>query len=405
MATSAISTARRKTTQRVDDLINKRIHELTDRPRLIFLVPSLAGGGAERVATTLLPYLARHFDLTLVLLENRRSYPIPAEVAVAAFSESLNSHTAHIIRIPYHILALARLIRRHRARVVLSFMEQANIINIMASYITGHHAVISQHINPRQQYKGKGLLGRAISQTSARLYPKADRIIAVSNGIKEIIISDYFLDTRRIAVIPNPVDISFIAKMSKREPSIALPGDYLLHVGRLKVTHKAHDILLNAFKKLHSGHPNLKLILVGEGPDKKQIQVMVKDLDLAESVILAGWQENVFAFMARAKALILCSRYEGRPHVLAEAMACGCPVIATDCQTGPREMLGDNEYGLLVPVDDPEALARGVEGLLADEPRRAYFQDQARKRAQDFDLEQIGSKYVRLLQGIAETRA
>ncbi|MGB9496746.1 MAG: glycosyltransferase [Dissulfuribacterales bacterium] len=378
-------------------MTNKRIHELTDRPRLIFLVPSLAGGGAERVATTLLPYLVRHFDLTLALLQDRRSYPLPAEVAVAAFSGPLGSHTAHVIRTPYHILALARLIRRHRARVVLSFMEQANIINILASYITGHQAVISQRTSPRQQYEGKGLLGRAISQTSARFYPKADRIIAVSNGVKEIIISDYKLDARRIAVIPNPVDTASAAELSKKEPSIASSGDYLLHVGRLSVKTKAHDILLNAFKKLHSFHPDLKLVLVGDGPDKKQIEALIKGWDLADSVILAGWQDNVYPFMARAKALVLCSRYEGWPNVLVEAMACGCPVVATDCQTGPREILGDNEYGLLVPVDDPEALARGVEGLLADEPRRAYFQDQARKRAQDFDLEQIGSKYVRLL--------
>ncbi|RLG27304.1 hypothetical protein DRO03_12210, partial [Methanosarcinales archaeon] len=371
------------------------------KEQLIFLIPSLAGGGAERVASTLLPYLARRFDLTLALLEDRRSYPVPTEVPVVAFSKSLNSHTAHVIRIPYHILALARLIRKHKASVVLSFLEQANIINILASNIAGHRAVISQRINPRQQYESKGLLGKVISQTSGQLYPKAARIIAVSNGIKEIIVSDYKLDARLIAVIPNPVDIASVAELSKKEPSMALPNDYLLHVGRLNVKAKAHDILLNAFKKLYSFHPDLKLVLVGDGPDKEQIKAMIKNLDLADSVILAGWQDNVYPFMARAKALVLCSRYEGWPNVLVEAMACGCPVIATDCQTGPREILGDNKYGILVPVDAPEALAHSVGKLLTDESRRAYFQEQARKRAQDFDLEQIGLKYVRLLQSIA----
>jgi glycosyltransferase involved in cell wall biosynthesis len=375
------------------------------RQRLIFLIPSLAGGGAERVASTLILYLARYFDLTLVLLENRRSYPVPTGVPVVAFSELLNSHTAHVIRIPYHILALARLIRRHRARVVLSFIEQANIINIMASNIAGHKAVISQRTNPRQQYEGKGLLGKVISQISVRLYPKADQIIAVSNGVKKIIMSDYKLDARRIAVIPNPVDMASMAELSKKETSMALPDDYLIHVGRLNVKTKAHDTLLNAYKKINSFHPDLKLILVGDGPDKEQIEAMANDLDLSESVILAGWQDNVYPFMARAKALVLCSRYEGWPNVLVEAMTCGCPVVATDCPAGPREILGDNEYGLLVPVDDPEALAHSVEGLLSDESRKTHFQAQAKLRAQDFDLEQIGSKYVRLLQSIAETRA
>ena len=370
------------------------------KEQLIFLIPSLAGGGAERVASTLLPYLARHFELTLALLEDRRSYPVPTEVPVVSFSRPLNSHTAHVIRIPYHILALARLIRRHRARVVLSFIEQANIINILAACIAGHQAVISQRTNPRQQYEGKGLLGKVISQISARLYPKADRIIAVSDGVKEIIISDYKLDARRIAVIPNPVDTASVAELSKKETSVALPDDYLIHVGRLNVKTKAHDTLLNAYKKINSFHPDLKLILVGDGLDKEQIEAMIKDLDLSESVILAGWQENVYAFMARAKALVLCSRYEGWPNVLVEAMACGCPVIATDCQTGPREILSNSEYGLLVPVDDLEALTHSMQKLLTDESRRVYFQEQGRKRAQDFDLEQIGPKYVRLLQSI-----
>ncbi len=373
------------------------------KKQLIFLIPSLAGGGAERVAATLLPYLAKHFDLTLVLLQNRRSYPVPTEIPAAAFSGSLNSLTAHVIRIPYHILALTSLVRKKQAKMVLSLMEQANIINLLVSYITGHQAVISQRTNPRQQYEGKGLLGKVISQTSARLYPKAARIIAVSNGIKEIIVSDYKLDAPRIAVIPNPVDMVSVGKMSKKEPSIVLPGDYLLHVGRLNVKTKAHDILLNAFKKLYSLHPDLKLILVGDGPDKEQIETIIKNLNLADSVILAGWQDNVYPFMARAKALVLCSRYEGWPNVLVEAMACGCPIIATDCKTGPREILGDNEYGLLVPVDDPEALAHSVGKLLTDEFCRIHFQAQSRLRAQDFDLEQIGPKYVRLLQSIAET--
>ena len=375
------------------------------KEQLIFLIPSLAGGGAERVASTLLPYLARHFDLTLALLEDRRSYPVPIDIRVTAFSGLLGSQAAHVIRIPYHILALASLVRKKQAEMVLSLMEQANIINLLAASFTGHLAVISQHTNPRQQYEGKGLLGRMISQISGRLYPKAARIIAVSNGIKEIIVLDYKLDVRRIAVIPNPVDMASVAKRSKKEPSMALPGDYLLHVGRLNVKTKAHDILLNAFKKLHSFHPDLKLILVGDGPDKEQIKALVNNLDLADSVILAGWQENIFAFMARSKALVLCSRHEGWPNVLVEAMACGCPVIATDCQTGPREILGDNEYGLLVPVDDPEALAHSVEKLLTDKSCRTHFQAQSRLQAQDFDLEQIGSKYVRLLQSIAETRA
>jgi len=165
----------------------------------------------------------------------------------------------------------------------------------------------------------------------------------------------------------------------------------------MQLAHKAQDVLLAAFHVLYKKYPDLSLVLVGDGPDRKQIEDHTKSLGLGGAVMLAGWQSNVVAFMARAQALILCSRHEGWPLVLVEAMACGCPVVATDCLTGPREILGDNEYGILVPVDFPEALSQAVQRILENKSIRAYYQKKGRRRAQDFDLERIGSKYTSLL--------
>jgi glycosyltransferase involved in cell wall biosynthesis len=140
-----------------------------------------------------------------------------------------------------------------------------------------------------------------------------------------------------------------------------------------------------------------------------KLKLMSEDLGISERVVFKEQvsEDELITFYQSADLFIFPTRLdtEGFGLVAIEAMACGCPVIATDCPTGPREILGHNKYGLLVPVDDPEALARSVEELLADESRRTYFQAQAKLRAQDFELEHIGSKYVRLLQTIAETRA
>jgi len=370
------------------------------KPRLIFLIPSLAGGGAERVASTLLPYLARHFDLILVLLENRVTYPIPKGVQLVTFSGLLGSQAAHIARIPYHLLALIRFVRKHHVRLVMSFMEEANILNIVAASVTSHHAVISQHIAPHRQYASKGLLGRLIFATSRKLYPKAAHIITVSRGIRKTLLADYRIDPKLITVIPNPIDYEAINEQAAASPPFQLPSKFLLHVGRMQLAHKAQDILLATFHVLYPRYPNLSLVLVGDGPDRKQIEDYIKSLGFGDAVMLAGWQSNVATFMARAQALILCSRYEGWPSVLVEAMACGCPVVATDCLTGPREILGDNEYGILVPVDAPEALSMAVQRLLENKSLREYYQKQGSLRAQDFDLEHIGAKYTSILKEI-----
>ena len=367
------------------------------RPGLIFLIPSLAWGGAEKIASILSPYLALHFDLTLALLENRISFPVPKGVRLVTFSGPLRSQAAHVTRIPHHLLSLIRLVRRHQVRVVMSFMEQANILNILAAAVTGHHAVISQHTARHKQSVSRGLLGRLILAISRRLYPKASHALAVSRGIRKILLADYGLDPNLITVMPNPIDYEAIAEQAAASPAFPLPPKFLLHVGRMQLAHKAHDVLLAAFHILYKKYPNLSLVLVGDGPDQKEIEDHTKSLGLGDAAMFAGWQSNVASFMARAQALILCSRHEGWPTVLVEAMACGCPVVATDCLTGPREILGDNEYGILVPVDFPEALSQAVQRILENKSIRAYYQKKGRRRAQDFDLERIGSKYTSLL--------
>jgi N-acetylgalactosamine-N,N'-diacetylbacillosaminyl-diphospho-undecaprenol 4-alpha-N-acetylgalactosaminyltransferase len=367
------------------------------RPRLIFLVPSLAGGGAEKTASTLLPYLVQAFDVTLALLENRRTYPVPDKLRVVAFSGRLDSRAAHLVRIPCHVMAMVQLVRKRQPGVVLSFMEQANIINLLSSCITGHRAVISQRIEPYRQHAGKGLLGRLILHASRLFYPMASQVIAVSAGIRRVLVGRYGLAPERVTVIHNPVHLESLRDQSMSLPPAGIPQRFILHVGRISLTAKAQDVIIEAFHILHQRHTDLSLVLVGEGPDRRRVKRQVHDLSLENAVVLAGWQDNVAAFMSRAEVFVLASRYEGWPNALAEAMACGCPVVATDCETGPREMLGDSEYGLLTPVDDPEAVAHSVERLLTDKSGREYFQKQARKRSQDFGIEYIGPEYVRVL--------
>lgn len=363
-------------------------------PELIFLIPSLAGGGAERVASILVPYLAGHFDLTLALLEDRQSFPVSEGVRKVIFSGLLTGQVAHLVRIPQHFLALIRLVRSRKARLVLSFMEQANILNILTSFRTGHKAVIVQHAARRRQNIRIGSWSPLIFFASRRLYRKAAHVIAVSAGIKKILLDDYGLAPERVSVIPNPIDGVAILKQAAENLPIPVSSPFILHVGRLNLFYKAQDVLLSAFRLLRKRHPEISLVLLGDGRDKKRIENLIQSYGLGGSVILGGWQSNVPAFMARAQSLVLCSRYEGWGMVLVEAMACGCPTVATDCPTGPREILGENEYGILVPVDHSERLAQALQDMLEIPALRSHYQEQSARRAQYFTLDRIGAIYV-----------
>jgi glycosyltransferase involved in cell wall biosynthesis len=369
-----------------------------NRLPLLFLVPSLAGGGAERVASNLLPHLAREFDLTLALLENRVYYPVPQGIRLIAFSGKLRSRASHVLRIPLHLFQLMRLVKVNRYPIVLSFMEQANILNVLSSMATGHQAVITQHIPPRLQHSpDKGLVGFMILRASRWLYPRASHVVTVSEGIRRMLLEDYGLRPERATAIPNPIDLEKIVEQASHPPPFFPSVPFLLHVGRLNTKQKAQEVLLQAFSSLRPRYPNLQCVFIGEGPDRARIEERARALGLDNAVFLLGWQSNVAAFMARACLFVLCSRHEGWPMALVEAMACGCPVIATDCPTGPKEILGDSEYGILVSPDNPDELAQAIQRLLENSDLREFYKKQSLRRAQEYDSKHIASRYISLL--------
>lgn len=362
-------------------------------PPLVVLLPSLAGGGAERVAATLLPRLAARFSTTLVLLQDERAYPVPPGVPVRVLCGCTRKPAGHVLRAPLQLWRLVCLVRELGCPPVLSFMEQANLLNLVAARVTGHRAVVSQRTDPVNQYQGRGLMGRAIVTAAKVLYPKAVRVLAVSPGVGQSVQRLYGVAEDRVCVVPNPVDIERLRAESTLLPKHSIRQPFLLHIGRLQLKSKAQDVLLDAFRRLREEFPELSLALLGEGPDRKAIEALVRRYDLVGSVHLLGWQQNVAAYMARAKALILCSQYEGWPNVLVEAMACGCPVVSTDCPHGPREILKDGEFGLLASVGDPRALADAIRRVLTDPATETRLRDQGPSRADDFSVNTIAALY------------
>jgi len=367
---------------------------MKEKKKLLFLLPSLRGGGAERVAVNLIPFLAKYFDLTLILLEGKIEYELPqANFNLISISKELRSPIRHLINTPSHFFEFYRLIKELRPDIILSFMEQANIINLVISKLTKHKTIITQHVVPSRQFSHKGLLGKIIFKISKGLYNNAQLIIAVSQGVLDDLYKSYSIK-KNITVIPNPIDFYFIKRKSLKPPEIKLTQEFFLCPGRLVIAHKAQDLLLRAFRKVLLYSPSILLLFAGEGPDLSKLEVLSKELGISDNVMFLGWRKDLWSLMYCSIATILASRYEGWPMVLIEAMAAGSPVIATDCPSGPKEILDNGRFGMLVPMEDEDALANAMIEMASSEEIRKHYKRLGQKRAKEFDINFIGKRYV-----------
>ncbi len=166
-------------------------------------------------------------------------------------------------------------------------------------------------------------------------------------------------------------------------------SNYILAVGRLVNEHKGFDILIDAVKKLKMENIQVKLIIIGDGPDREKIENQIKNNSLEKEVFINGFDENPYKWMNKSKIFILSSNYEGLPTVLIEALACGIPIVSTNCKCGPSEILNNGEYGILVPVGNSEALKEGIKKVLLDKKLQKNLKEKSQKRALEFSNERV----------------
>jgi glycosyltransferase involved in cell wall biosynthesis len=298
------------------------------------------------------------------------------------------------------VVRLARLLRSERPDAVLSVLRYANVVTILATRMarfTGP-VIVNEQNSPAaefQQFSGGWLKGLALRY----LYPRAEKITAISRGIATELTSRWGVPDDKVTVIPNPVDVARIRRLAQ-EPS---PHPWLaegevpvvIGVGRLH-PQKDFGLLLRAFRLVRNAQP-ARLIILGDGPERAFLENEVQRLGLVADVLLPGFQENPFAWMARADVFVLSSRYEGFGNVIVEAMALGRPVIATNCPFGPDEIIEDNVSGLLVPVGDERALAGAIGRVLNDPALSACLAEAGCVRSEDFTPEHIVARYENLI--------
>ncbi len=332
--------------------------------RLAVFVPSMQGGGAERSMLNLAGGIARQgyaVDLVLVRAEGAYLDEIPKTVRLVDLGVS---------RARWSLPGLIRYLRRERPDGMVSAMNYTNILAVWARRLAGvpTRVVLSaqntfseslQHKRTRKQ----GLMLKMIR----RFYPWADTISTVSDGVGDDLADVTGIARPRIVTIHNPVITPDLREKMR------VPVDHpwfgwdqppvLLAAGRL-VPQKDFPTLIRAFARIRSIRP-ARLVILGEGPEQPNLERLIVELGLQDDILLHGFAENPYAFMSKTSAFVLSSRWEGLPTVLIEAMCCGVPLVATDCPSGPREILRGGQFGALVPVADVASLAEAMEDALA----------------------------------------
>jgi glycosyltransferase involved in cell wall biosynthesis len=362
--------------------------------KILMVVSTLSFGGAERAAANISRLLSQKHNVSILTLHNNTVYPYAGKLIDLNVPYNPNPNFGQKIkRFYYKSVSFRRIFKEEKPDVVLSFTEGPNLISIL-NKITGLKGtfIINTQIPPSRVYRGFYKYPYTI--LLGIFYRYADKIIALSEGVKTELIQKFNVPAGLVNVIHNPIDYEMIHTSCQEsvEEDIFHDGvPVVLNVGRI-VPQKNQVLLIRAFRRVRELTES-RLVILGTGPLESQLRILAEQFDLKDDVHFLGWRSNPFKYMNKAAIFVLSSDYEGFGNVLVEAMACGCPVIATDCHSGPAEILKDGEYGVLVPVGDEESLAKQTIQLLADSNLRQIFSAKGLSRAKEFDIDMIGQKY------------
>lgn len=303
--------------------------------------------------------------------------------------------------VPLALPALMRYLKRERPAALLSGGEWPNVSALAARRLAGGttRVVVSEHIHVGASTAGAAerKRRRLLPHLMARLYPRADGIVAVSEGVREDLLARFPLAPARVHTIYNPVITP--ALLAAREAPLDdpwfAPGapPVLLNVAALRVQ-KDQATLLRAFAALRAKRP-ARLLILGEGNQRQALEALAGELGISADLRLPGYLPNPLAYMRRAAVFVLSSRYEGFGNVLAEALVCSCPVVSTDCPSGPAEILDHGRHGLLTPVGDVAALTRALTTALDAPVDRAALE----RRGLAYTADAAAGPYLRVLLG------
>jgi glycosyltransferase involved in cell wall biosynthesis len=338
---------------------------MTDSHRqVLFLIPTMAGGGAERVILTLLRHLDRlRFSLTLAVVDTHKGVfmdDLPDDVELIDLGCS---------RVRYALPKIVRLIWQRRPDVVFSTLGHLNLaLSIMRPLLPDEVRYVARETVVVSKNMGGNWWSPLKSWAYRRFYGRFDTVVCQSADMQADLVANFGFPQEKAVVIHNPVDPERIHRLAA-EPGVTgfeamdrsdLASLSLVAVGRL-VPQKGFDLLIEALALC--SNPHLRLIILGEGPLRGDLEQLARNKGVAQQVRFAGFQKNPYPFLAQADAFVLSSRFEGCPNVLLEALACGTPVIATPAPGGVKEILERVAGCVVADSITAEGLAQAIRGM------------------------------------------
>lgn len=407
--------------------------------RVGILIGTLEVGGAERMALAVARgLLDQGFDVRFYCLDPGGDMPMPGtpeqqqELAdrLHIINQQLATTTlSKVLALPLSWLRLRKQINADRVELMISFMERANILNLLGGYRIPKIISIRKHLG--MALKDKDPLKRLLVVWGYRLLLRRADTINLNSYEAADDLQQRFPAAINTSVIHNFYDEHMLQRAQQALPEESLTelsGTVVMTCGRL-VKVKRQDALVRAFSLLVADFPQARLVIVGDGPEKNALVSLVSDLKLTGRVVFAGYQANPYAWIQHADMFVLSSKAEGFPNALLEAMALSRPVISTDCRSGPRELLSPQTspsektttvdraaYGILTaPIEEQpnygvqlsqqeQHLADAIRLLLSDTQQRQQYAQKARQRAQQFLRQNIIDQWVTLVSGYLQNR-
>lgn len=353
-----------------------------ERKKVLFLLPSLTGGGAERVFTTLLRHLDRtRFEPHLALLQAQGAYmgDIPKDVPI---------HDLNVSRVRYALPKILRMIWKMRPQTILATMGHLNIALIAAKpcFPPDTNLVVREAVIPSALFREENQNVRLWGWLYRTFYKRADKVVCLSDSMVSDLVENFGIPREKLVRIYNPVDTEKVREIAEIGGNpFSGTGPHIVAAGRV-CKQKGFDILISAMPAVLERFPDAQLVILGEGPLEAELKQQAQNLGLHEKVVFLGFQANPWRYLKHAGAFILPSRYEGLPNVLLEALAVGTPVVVSDCPGGIREIRESVGNMAVVPPENPGALAEAIIAVCGSPA--PVIESLGR-----FDLKQVVSEY------------